>query len=259
MPGLSTPEGRAERSPDVASIKQQAAPTLLTASTLERSWSGTPRRRGMWLVVVGLHLGIGWVLAQGLVRHGLHLKPEPVQVRLIEPPPPKVLPPEPIREVRLPLVVPVPLVPPPPITVAPPIVAVALNEPPPPPVPVKPTAVPAPTPPVVAAAPSAGPKMIPASAVRYLVEPRPHVPQMSRRLGESGLVVLRILVGVEGVLKTARIKTSSGFDRLDQQALIDIRSARFEPYLDNGRPVEWEADAGLEYEVGGGGGHGRHH
>jgi len=258
MPGLSTPEGRTDRSPEVASAKQPAAPTLLTASTLEQRWSGTPRQRGMWLVVGGLHLGIGWMLAHGLVRNDVHLKPEPVQVRLIEPPPPKVLPPEPIREVKLPLVVPVPLVPPPPITVAPPIVAVALNEPPPPPAPAKPMAVPAPTPPVVAAAPSAGPKMIPASAVRYLVEPRPHVPQMSRRLGESGLVVLRILVGVEGVLKTARIKTSSGFDRLDQQALIDIRSARFEPYLDNGRPVEWEADAGLEYEVGGGG-HGRHH
>ena len=212
----------------------------------------------MWLVVGGLHLGIGWMLAHGMTRSAVPLKPEPVQVRLIEPPPPKVLPPEPIREVKLPLVVPVPLVPPPPITVASPIVAVALNEPAPPPAPAKPTAVPAPTPPVVAAAPSAGPKLIPAGAVRYLVEPQPHVPQMSRRLGESGLVVLRILVGVEGVLKTARVKTSSGFDRLDQQALIDIRGARFEPYLDNGRAVEWEADAGLEYEVAGGGGRGRH-
>lgn len=259
MPELSTPEGRTERGSDVAGIKQQVLPMLPTASTLERRWSGEPRRRGMWLVVGGLHLGIGWMLAHGLVRNGLHLKPEPVQVRLIEPPAPKVLPPEPVREVKLPLVVPVPLVQPPPIAVAP-IVAVALNEPPPPPAPVKPAATPAPTPPVVAAAPSAGPKQIPASAVRYLVEPRPHVPQMSRRLGESGLVVLRILVGVEGALKTARVKTSSGFDRLDQQALIDIRGARFEPYLENGQPVEWEADAGLEYEVGGGGGgRGRHH
>ncbi len=50
-----------------------------------------------------------------------------------------------------------------------------------------------------------------------------HVPA----LGESGTVLLHILVDERGQLKSATVKKSSGFDRLDQQALLDIRSARF--------------------------------
>lgn len=92
-------------------------------------------------------------------------------------------------------------------------------------------------------------KQIAPNAVRYLVEPRMSVPLLSRRLGESGIVHLRILVDARGNLKEASLRKTSGFARLDQQALQDIRSARFSPYVENGQAIEWETIALLSYEV----------
>jgi protein TonB len=85
--------------------------------------------------------------------------------------------------------------------------------------------------------------------VRYLAEPRMSVPLLSRRLKESGTVVLRIVVDVRGMLKEAVVSKSSGFPRLDEQALQDIRTARFAPQTENGQPIEWQTLAPLAYEV----------
>ena len=92
-------------------------------------------------------------------------------------------------------------------------------------------------------------KQIAPSAMRYLVEPRMSVPLLSRRLGEAGIVHLRILVDARGNLKEASLRKTSGFARLDQQALQDIRSARFTPYVENGQTIEWETIALLSYEL----------
>ncbi len=116
------------------------------------------------------------------------------------------------------------------------------------PAPPKPAPPPAPPAPPAQVAPAV-PRQIPPSAVRYVVEPRLTVPLLSRRLGEQGLVHLRIVVDARGQLKEASLKKSSGFARIDQQALQDIRSARFAPYLDNGQPIEWETTALLSYEL----------
>ncbi|MCV2370433.1 energy transducer TonB [Roseateles oligotrophus] len=110
------------------------------------------------------------------------------------------------------------------------------------------TQVPAP-PQATAAPPSIGPRQLAPGAMRYLVEPQMTVPLASRRLGESGVVHLRIVVDARGFLKEVSLKKSAGFPRLDQQALQDIRSARFAPYLENGHPVEWETVALLSYEL----------
>jgi protein TonB len=87
------------------------------------------------------------------------------------------------------------------------------------------------------------------NAPRYLIEPRLNLPLASRRLGEQGLVQLRLHIGTQGELIEASLARSSGFERLDQQALRDIRSARFAPVLDNGRPIEWDCLALLSYEL----------
>ena len=92
-------------------------------------------------------------------------------------------------------------------------------------------------------------KQIAPSALRYLSEPRMSVPLLSRRLGESGLVHLRIVVDAKGRLQEASVKKSSGFERLDKQALEDIRSARFAPHIENGQPVLVETTALLSYEL----------
>ncbi|HEX2012619.1 MAG TPA: energy transducer TonB, partial [Roseateles sp.] len=65
----------------------------------------------------------------------------------------------------------------------------------------------------------------------------------------QGLVHLRIVVDAKGLLKDASIKKSSGFARIDQQALQDIRTARFAPYTEGGQAIEWETTALLSYEL----------
>lgn len=225
-----------------------AAPLIEAGDTPSLAgWSPSPRRRGMLVLVAALHLIAAWGLAHSLVHSPAPPKPEPVQVRLIAPPPPP--PPQPVHhvpvDIKMPLVAPVPLIPPPPISVTAPVV-VAVVDP-------SPAAVarpePAPVAPPPVAAPAPGVRELPPGSVRYMTEPRLHVPRMSRRLGESGTVLLHIAVDAQGMLKSAVIKKSSGFERLDQQALQDIRTARFEPYLEKGQAVEWQADAGLQYEV----------
>jgi len=36
---------------------------------------------------------------------------------------------------------------------------------------------------------------------------------------------------------------------LDEQALQDMRSARFVPQTENGQPIEWEVIAPMSYEI----------
>ena len=207
------------------------------------SLPAAPRRRGMLVAIGLLHVFAGWLFVKSMVLPAPPIKHEAVQVELIkppEPPTPRVLPPQ-APPVALPLVAPAPLITPPVVNIANPIVVmVAENNPP--------QAEPVVAAPVAVAAP-AGPRQISASAVHYLVEPQLHVPKMSRRLGESGTVVVHVAVDLHGQIKNTTVRKSSGFDRLDQQALQDIRSARFSPYLENGQPIEWEFDATLQYEV----------
>jgi len=207
-------------------------------------WRGTERRRSVVIGVALLHVGAAWVLVHSLRAPEAVVPSAPVEVRLVKPPAPRIEPPAPLRtEVQLPLVAPVPLGQPPAVNVASPVVAVTE---PTLPVAAKPAVVAVAAPPARAAA---GPREIPASAVHYVVEPQLHVPRMSRRLGESGTVLLHIVVDAGGRLRAAVVRKSSGFERLDRQALLDIRTARFSPYLEKGQPIDWEADAGLQYEV----------
>lgn len=98
-------------------------------------------------------------------------------------------------------------------------------------------------------APAAAPKLIPASAVAYRVPPPIAVPLVSRRLGESGTVLLRVRVGRDGLPQQVSLHRTSGFDRLDQQALDAMRSARFEPQTRDGQAIEWQVIAPLQYDL----------
>lgn len=63
----------------------------------------------------------------------------------------------------------------------------------------------------------------------YLDNPSPQYPPASRRLGEKGRVVLRILVSAEGRAERIEIGTSSGFARLDEAAREAVAGWRFVP------------------------------
>jgi len=176
----------------------------------------------------------------------------PMMVSLIAPPDvPKPLPPPPPppQQIQKPRPAPTPLIAaaPTPAPAAPSFVVPERAPMPPAPMVTAPAPPAPPAPPMVAAPPA--PKVVPASAVRYLVEPKMTVPLLSRRLGEQGIVHLRIVVDTKGLLKEASVKKSSGFARLDQAALQEIRSARFVPQTENGQPVEWETTALMSYEL----------
>lgn len=69
----------------------------------------------------------------------------------------------------------------------------------------------------------------PSSDADYLNNPRPQYPALSKRLREQGKVVVRTLIGADGVAQQAEIKHSSGFDRLDQAALATAIKWRYVP------------------------------
>ena len=70
---------------------------------------------------------------------------------------------------------------------------------------------------------------LPSSSADYLNNPRPAYPPLSKRLGEEGKVVLRVLIEADGSASKAEIRSSSGYDRLDQAALQTVLRWRYLP------------------------------
>jgi protein TonB len=98
-----------------------------------------------------------------------------------------------------------------------------------------------------APSPPAGPKPVAAGSLRYRLEPAVEVPRMSRRAGEQGSVVLRVVFDAQGRPKDIQVQRGSGFARLDAQALDAMQAARIVPYLEDGHAIEVVAQATLEY------------
>ena len=223
---------------------------------------------GRTAVIVGsvvlLHAVALWALQRGLVRPPAEvIVPAQILAELIAPPPPPAAPPAPTPPPPAP---PAPASPPPPKPrpappppkpraapprpapvvqprPAAPVVAPAPTAPAPVPAAPEPTpspaaaaapAAPAPSPP----APPAPPVIVqPSTSAAHLNNPAPAYPAMSKRLGESGRVVVRVLIGPDGRAQDARIQRSSGFDRLDQVALETARDRwRYVPGTRNGVP-----------------------
>lgn len=191
------------------------------------------RRLLIVATVVGLHVGGLWALQTGLLRRAVELV-IPVQViaDLIELPQPQVEPvppqPQPVPK-REPVVRPQPRPEPQPLPVvqadpAPSDNApVVLAEPPVTPAPAEPIPQNAP---VSAAAPTV---QLPSSTADYLNNPAPPYPPLSRRLGEQGRVVVRVLIDLDGKASKAEIRSSSGHERLDQAALQTVLKWRYVP------------------------------
>ena len=75
------------------------------------------------------------------------------------------------------------------------------------------------------------------------------VPMASRRLGEAGTVLLRVWVDAQGLPRQVSVHRSSGFARLDEQAIAAMREARFQPVTDGGSAIDWVVIAPLQYEI----------
>ena len=184
--------------------------------------------------VVALHVAGIWALQSGLVLSEFIAPPAPPAPPKVTPPPPAPPPPPKPAPKTAPRPAPTPaaIADPRPAPNAP--TGITTPQPPAPPVeaPEAPPT-PAPAPP----APPAPPKIdLPSSDAAYLNNPTPTYPAISKRLGEQGKVVLRVLIGTDGLPQKVEISKSSGFDRLDRQAQEAVMRWRFVPGKRNGVP-----------------------
>ena len=224
-----------------------------SAAAYEEPLTPTVKRALLALVIL-FHVGGGWALTQ--------VEPVKLVVGEIAPMEVRMVPAEQLAQPDVPLDEPPPLpelkppppdlatvVEPPPPDLPPPVFPVEAPPPPPPPEPEKPKPPPPkpvqkrpPTPqaPVDAqpqqAAPAApaAPKTVSASQLGYVVPPNPIYPARSRKAGEQGNAVVRVLVDVTGRPAQVSLQTSSGHPELDQSALSAVRAAQFRPYAEGG-------------------------
>jgi TonB family protein len=75
---------------------------------------------------------------------------------------------------------------------------------------------------------------LPSSNADYLNNPKPVYPAMSKRLGEQGKTILRVLIGADGLPRSATVRQSSGYERLDEAARVAVMSWRYVPGKRNG-------------------------
>ena len=68
--------------------------------------------------------------------------------------------------------------------------------------------------------------------------PRPIYPALSKRLGEQGTVLLRVLITADGKAGAVEIKKSSGFERLDRAAIEAVKQWKFNPATLDGKPID---------------------
>jgi periplasmic protein TonB len=203
-----------------------AAVVLLHIACLVALQSGLLRRGADLIVPVQIHSEL-IELPQPVVESPPQPEPKPApapqpKVAQKAPAPPPRPPPAPqplaIQDKLLALAAPVgintPAPPVPPIEVAqapalPPAPAVALPAPPAPPAPAK--------------------VEMPSSDADYLNNPPLVYPPLSKRLSETGKVVVRVYISPDGVAQKAEVRTSSGFERLDAAALAAVLKWRYVP------------------------------
>jgi protein TonB len=209
--------------------------------------------------VVLFHVAALWALQSGLLSRAVEIV-VPVQIlsELVTPPAPKVEPP------------PAPPAPKPPEPLSkPPARKVERVVPPAPrpvaipetrPAPDAPTGVVAPqrpAPPIAAPvapepapsgqAPAQAKVELPSSDASYLRNPAPVYPPLSKRLGEQGKVVVRVLIGADGTPQKAELKRSSGYDRLDQSAVEYVMNCRYVPGKVGGVPQSMWYEAPVSF------------
>jgi periplasmic protein TonB len=181
-------------------------------------------RRTLILVGVGiLHVGLIWALIVGLASGLIQKLPEELKAEVVQPKDEVKPPPPPPPDLAKP---PPPIVPPPEINIA--SDAPVTNA-------ITAVQAVAPTPPAPV---QAAPAPTPAKAVGRTHDCTSYFPDLSRRLNESGDVLIHYDVGVDGSITNVGIAKSSGSDRLDQAAVSCVSSKwRDTPATQGNTPV----------------------
>jgi protein TonB len=75
----------------------------------------------------------------------------------------------------------------------------------------------------------------------------PEYPELARRAGVQGTVVLETVVSVEGAV--TKVKSVSGPEALSQAAMDAVRWWRYEPYSVNGQPATVETTVAIDFRL----------
>jgi periplasmic protein TonB len=192
--------------------------------------AGSDSKRTIIIVIVALlHVGMYYVIESGLSQHIISLLAKPIDTKMIEAEKPKeeLPPPPPPPDI----VEPPPFIPPPEVTVQVQAqtnaIQVVTNE----------------RPPVVAPPPMAPPAPVEAPLAKGGFDPKRPIrsndefyPSASIRAGEEGVATVEIYIAADGRVTDARIKTSSGFERLDEATLKYVKTWRMKPATRGGVP-----------------------
>ena len=78
----------------------------------------------------------------------------------------------------------------------------------------------------------------------------PDYPPVSRRLGEQGMLRLRLAIGADGAVEDARVETSSGYRRLDDAAIQWVKAHwRYEPAMQGPKAIPSTATADVTFRL----------
>lgn len=195
---------------------------------------------GSLAMVLAMHAVLFYGACNGVMSRMVDAAlPNAVLISFVAPPPPPKAPPPAAPKV-VPLVqLPPPVLPSVPVPVLqiapqPHTITVTQSSTPAEPRPVQVATVNTPAAPVAAAA--SAPKTI-TSGVEYIQAPLPVYPPMSRRMGEQGRVMLRILVNEKGMPDQVLVQTSSGSARLDEAGRQAALRAQFKPHMEDGHAI----------------------
>ncbi|MGE5622450.1 MAG: energy transducer TonB, partial [Bacillota bacterium] len=88
-----------------------------------------------------------------------------------------------------------------------------------------------------------------ASGIEYIQPPQPEYPPISRRMGEEGKAVLRVLVNDKGHPERVELQKSSGIARLDEAARKAVLRALFKPFIEDGKAVPAYAIVPINFQL----------
>lgn len=193
---------------------------------------------GKFSAIVAIHAGLFYLAHTGMLRDAVHaVLPQVVQVSFVAPSAPQ---PEPPAPKTVPVMQQAPAIAPPPL----PLLNIAVEHTITPPAQPRSDAqpVPAAMPPQAAAAPPSppaaaqpAPRLV--QGVEYVRPPAPVYPANARRLGETGVVMLRVLISEKGLPEQVTVARSSGSENLDEAGRMAALRALFKPYMEDGKPV----------------------
>ena len=85
--------------------------------------------------------------------------------------------------------------------------------------------------------------------VLYQPDADPYYPSFSKRVGEQGAVVVRLIINESGEVYEVDLLKASPFQRLDRAAIEIGKRYKFEPFLVNGAPVKISTNLLIKFNL----------